>query len=135
MSEQRSPLQTDRGSTTIADGVVTMVAGMAAREVEGVEMGGGGRRLPGDSSPTVSELLSGVGARDGSVSRGVFVEVGDGEATVDLHAKVEYGRPVQKVSEELRRNVIRRVENLTGLRVREVNVTVADIFLPEQESE
>jgi uncharacterized alkaline shock family protein YloU len=38
----RSPLQTERGTTTIQDGVVSKVAGIAAQEVEGVRMGGGG---------------------------------------------------------------------------------------------
>jgi uncharacterized alkaline shock family protein YloU len=38
----RSPLQTERGTTTIQDGVVSKVAGIAAQEVEGVRMGSGG---------------------------------------------------------------------------------------------
>src|ERR1700761_9043359 len=43
------PLKTEHGSTTIADTVVTKVAGIAAREVGGVhELGGGmGRAIAG----------------------------------------------------------------------------------------
>ena len=35
----------------------------------------------------------------------------------------------------MRRNVINRVENLVGLRVTEVNITVANVFFPQQEAE
>jgi uncharacterized alkaline shock family protein YloU len=49
MSEQRSsrvgqgqsPLQSERGSTNISDTVVQKIAGIAAQEVEKVQMGGG----------------------------------------------------------------------------------------------
>ena len=37
---QESPLKTERGSTTIQDGDVSKVAGIAAQEVDGVRMGG-----------------------------------------------------------------------------------------------
>jgi len=33
----------------------------------------------------------------------------------------------------VRNNVINRVENLTGLRVTEVNITVNDVLFPEEE--
>ncbi|MDQ4003457.1 MAG: Asp23/Gls24 family envelope stress response protein [Actinomycetota bacterium] len=39
--QQRSPLRSERGSTIISDAVVSQVAGIAAQEVEGVQMGGG----------------------------------------------------------------------------------------------
>ena len=38
-------------------------------------------------------------------------------------------------SSAARRNVINRVENLVGLRVTEVNVTVSNVFFPQQEAE
>ncbi len=70
---QRSPLQSDRGTMTINDAVVVSIAGVAVREVSGAEMEVEGTRLPGDTSPTVGELFgsltgSGRGAR-GVLSR------------------------------------------------------------------
>jgi uncharacterized alkaline shock family protein YloU len=38
---QSSPLQSDRGSTNISDTVVQKIAGIAAQEVEKVQVGGG----------------------------------------------------------------------------------------------
>jgi uncharacterized alkaline shock family protein YloU len=45
---------------------------------------------------------------------------------------VEYGYSVPRLTEAARQNVINRVENLTGLRVTEVNITVNDVQVPEE---
>jgi uncharacterized alkaline shock family protein YloU len=128
--QQESPLQTERGTTTIQDGVVSKVAGIAAQEVEGVRMGSGG------ASQAVGNIMSAVpGVGSGSQSRGVSVEVGEVETAVDLNLIVEYGRTIHQIAEAVRTNVIRRVENLVGLRVTEVNITVNDIFFPQQEEQ
>jgi len=127
--QQESPLKTERGSTTVQDGVVSKVAGIAAQEVEGIRMGGG-------ASQTVGSIMSAVpGVGGGSQSQGVSVEVGEVEAAVDLTVTVEYGRTIHQVAEAVRGNVIRRVEDLVGLRVTEVNIAVSDIFFPQQEQE
>jgi uncharacterized alkaline shock family protein YloU len=128
--EQRSPLQSDLGSTTIQDAVVTSIAGIAAQEVDGAQMSHGGRRLPGDSSPTVGEFLDSVTGGQGR-SRGISVDVGEAQAAVDLTINVTYGRPVHQVTEAVRQNVIRRVQSLTGLEVTEVNITVNDVTFEE----
>ena len=128
--QQQSPLKTERGTTTIQDGVVSKVAGIAAQEVEGIRMGSGG------ASQAVGSIMSAVpGVPSGSESRGVSVEVGEVEAAVDLSMSVEYGRIIPQIAESVRRNVIRRVESLVGLRVTEVNITVSDIFFPQQEQQ
>ncbi|HZH02770.1 MAG TPA: Asp23/Gls24 family envelope stress response protein [Myxococcaceae bacterium] len=127
--QQESPLKTERGNTTVQDGVVSKVAGIAAQEVEGIRMGGG-------ASQTVGNVMSALpGVSSGSTSQGVSVEVGEVEAAVDLTVTVEYGRTIHQLAEALRSNVISRVENLVGLRVTEVNITVSDIFFPQQEQQ
>ena len=127
--EQGSPLQTERGRTTIEDSAVQKIAGIAAREVDGVRAGG-------SPSQSVGGLLSNLpGVNGDSESRGVSVEVGEVEATVDLTLTVAYGLSIPQVSESVRRNVVNRVENLVGLRVVEVNITVDDVFFPEQEQQ
>ncbi len=128
-AEQRGPLTSERGTTRIEDSVVQKIAGIAAQEIEGVRLGGA-------ASERVGGLLSsvpGVGG-GGAPTRGVSVEVGEVEAAVDLTVRVAYGLPVPRVSEAVRRNVVNRIENLTGLRVTEVNVYVADVFFPQEEN-
>ena len=127
--QQQSPLKTERGTTTIQDGVVSKVAGVAAQEVDGVRMGGGASQAVG----SIMSAVPGVGSQ--SESRDVSVEVGEVEAAVALTMSVEYGRTIHQIAEDVRTNVIRRVENLVGLRVTEVNITVNDIFFPQQEEQ
>src|SRR5215217_2117546 len=126
---QESPLQTERGGTRIEDSVVAKIAGIAAQEVEGVRMGGG-------TTQAIGGILSSVtGGGAGGQSRGISVEVGTVETAVDLTMTVEYGKPVPQIAEAVRRNVINRVENLVGLNVTEVNISVNDVFFPGQEQE
>ncbi len=131
MSEraQRSPLQTERGRTTISDSVVAQIAGIAAQEVEKVQMGGGTTAAVGGFLQSVTGSVTGGSP---NYSRGVSVEVGEEEAAVDLTMAVEYGYSVPQLTEAVRRNVINRVESLTGLRVTEVNITVNDVQVPEE---
>ncbi|MBV9454645.1 MAG: Asp23/Gls24 family envelope stress response protein [Rubrobacter sp.] len=122
--QQSSPLQTERGSTRIEDNVVAKIAGIAGQEVEGVQMGGGTARAIGGFLDSVTG--------GGGETRGVAVEVGEVEAAIDLTMAVEYGKPIPQVSEAVRRNVINRIENLTGLQITHVNITVNDVLLPEE---
>lgn len=130
-SEKQSPLQSDLGNTTILEPVVTSIVGKAVSEVEGLGPETEGTRLPGDNSRTVGEFVDSVTGGRGR-TRGVSVEVGDRQAAVDLTVTVAYGKPVADVTTAVRNNVVKRVENLTGLEVTEVNISVADIYFPEQ---
>jgi uncharacterized alkaline shock family protein YloU len=126
-ARQQSPLRSERGNTTISDAVVSQVAGIAAQEVEKVQMGGGAAAAVGGFLQSVTGGSSG-----GNYSRGVSVEAGEEEAAIDLTMAVEYGVSIPQVTEAVRRNVINRVENLLGLRVTEVNITVNDVQFPEE---
>lgn len=126
---RNNPPGTDRGTTTIGDAVVSAIAGRAVGEVDGVDASHGGTSLPGDSSRTVGEFVGGLSG--GGSSRGVSVEVGETQAAVDVTLNVVYGNPVHKVTDTVRKNVIKKVETLTGLEVTEVNVTVGDVTFPE----
>ena len=124
--QQRSSLRTERGNTTISNAVVSQVAGIAAQEVEKVQMGGGAAAAVGGFLQSVS------GGGSASLTRGVSVEVGEEEAAIDLTMAVEYGVSIPQISEAVRHNVINRVESLVGLRVTEVNITVNDVQFPEE---
>jgi uncharacterized alkaline shock family protein YloU len=121
---QGSPLKSEMGITTVSNTVVSQIAGIAAQEVEEAQMGGGG---------SVGGLLQSVTGSSGSnFSRGVTVEVGEEETAIDLAMAVAYGQSIPRVSDAVRRNVINRVESLTGLRVNEVNIQVNDVQIPEE---
>ncbi len=131
--EQRSPLYSDRGRTTIADTVVQQVAGIAAQEVEKVQMGGGASAAVGGFLQSVTGAVTGGSTSGGgNYTRGVTVEVGEEETAIDLTMAIEYGQSIPQLTEAARRNVVNRVENLLGLRVTEVNITVTDVQVPEE---
>jgi len=118
-----SALQSEHGTTTIADLVVTKVAGIAAHEVPGVyALGGGAARALGAVTQRV-----GIGDER---TQGVSVEVGEREAAIDLTLVIEYGESIPQVSTRVRENVIKRIEGICGLTVTEVNVTVNDLHFP-----
>ena len=120
----RSPLVTDMGNTTIAENVVAKLSGIAAREVPGVfGMGNAARR-------TFDALAERIPGSQTNVSGGVSVEKGEKQTAIDLTIVVEYGTSIVDVAEAIRRNVIRAVEQGTGLQVVEVNIEVTDVHLP-----
>ena len=123
----KSDLQTEHGTTTVADSVVAKIAGIAAREVSGVhQMGSGAARAIG----AIKEMLP-VGGTGTAPTQGVTVAVGDTDATIDLDLVVEYGVSIPDLSRSVRNNVIQRVERMTGLSVAEVNISVDDIWLDD----
>ena len=127
--EPKSPLQTPQGDTTINDTVVQKLAGVAAREIPGVHAMGNSARRAFDS---IAERIPGSQT---NVSGGVSVEKGEKQAAIDLTIIVDYGTSVVEIAQSIRRNVIRTVEQATGLEVIEVNINVADVHLPEDEDD
>ena len=127
-SEQQwddSPLLSERGATKISNTVVSSLAGMAAREVEGVHMGGGASR-------TASGVLGSITGSESKTS-GVSVEVGKTEVAIDLKMGIEYNKNILQTVEEVRRRITDRVQSMTGLRISELNATITDITFPEKE--
>ena len=117
------------GRTSIADSVVAKIAGIAAREVSGVhQMGSGASRAFG----SIKEKLP-VGGSTPSPTQGVKVEVGERQSAIDLDLVADYGVSIPDVAESVRRNVIDRVQRMTGLEVTEVNVAVDDIWLGDDD--
>ncbi len=116
-------LETEKGTTTIADAVVTKVAGIAAREVGGVHRLGG----------AVSRALGAVTQRltpGDNPSQGVSVEVSDNTAAVSMTVIVDYGESIPEVAQAIRDNVVRRIEGSVGLIVSAVDITVTDLYFP-----
>ena len=124
-----SALVSSQGKTTIADTVVSKIAGIAAREVSGVyDLGGGASRVVG----ALRERIPGASLNH---SQGVSVEVGEKQAAVDIDIVAEYGVSIADLATGLRRNVIAAIERMTGLEVTEVNVTVHDIHLAGEDAD
>jgi uncharacterized alkaline shock family protein YloU len=110
------------GETTIDDEVIGAIAGVAAREVEGVASLG-----TSSIRRTVVERLG----RAEEKARGVEVEAGKKEAIVDITLNILYGFSIPKIIIEVRKKVAYRLLELVGLIAKEINVNVVGIEFPE----
>lgn len=100
--------------------VVSIIAGVAASEVEGIA-----------SMVNVPSSLLG---KNRSVTKGVKVEIGTEEASVDLYVTVEYGKPIQKAAHEAQESVRKAIEEMTGLHVVRVDVHVQGVSFEKENS-
>ncbi|MGO4146532.1 Asp23/Gls24 family envelope stress response protein [Paenarthrobacter sp. YAF11_1] len=116
-----------RGATTVADGVVAKIAGIAIQEIPGVHALGGG------AARAIGNLREKVGQKD--LTQGVSVEVGQTQVAVDVTLVVEYPHPLQEVADNARDAVYNAIEDLVGMEVTEVNITITDIHVPSEDAE
>ena len=112
------------GTIRIANEVVSIIAGLAATEVEGVAGMSGG--LAGG----IADMLG-----KKNLSKGVKVEVGEKEAAVDLYVIMEYGSKIPDVAWQIQDNVKQAIEDMTGLTVVEVNIHVQGVNFADEEEE
>ena len=122
-------LHTEHGDTLIAEQVVAKLAGMAAREVDGVAALGNAARRALDS------IAGRIQGGQTSVTGGVAVTKGEREAAVEISVITDYGFPIVEITQKMREKIIFAVEHGTGLKVIEVNINVTDIRLPGDEDE
>jgi uncharacterized alkaline shock family protein YloU len=116
-------LQSAQGQTKIADVVVQKIASLSAREVPGI------RSLGGGTARTIGALRGRIPGAGTSHGQGVTVEVGERQVAVDLDVLIEYGVAIPDLASTVRQNVISAIEEMTGLEVVEVNITVVDVYL------
>ncbi|WP_275560383.1 hypothetical protein [Streptomyces sp. 5-6(2022)] len=131
----------ERGATRIADRVVAKIASQAAREA----LRGGGAAAAGANTgagadigadagaaagagPGEAALAGGVGARPYAVAA-----VRGGVARVRIAVELGYPSDIGAHCGAVRRQVIERVGELTGMEVPEVAVTVERLHVPRWE--
>jgi len=117
--------QSSTGSTVIVDSVIAKVAGIATREVAGVfALGGGAARALGAIRDAINST---------DLTQGISVEVGETQVAVDITLVAEYPMPLQTVADNVRTAVYTAIENLVGMQVTEVNVTITDVHIPSDD--
>ena len=104
------------GTVRIADEVVSIIAGIAATDIKGVA------GMSGGIAGGFAEMLG-----KKNLAKGVKVNVGETEATIDLYIIVEYGFKIPEVTEQIQLAVKQNVETMTGLNVLEINVNVQGV--------
>ena len=101
----------------IANDVISVIAGVAVSEVPGVAS------MAGGFAGGITEVLSGKK----NLSKGIKVDADEKEVRIDVNIIVEYGSRIPDVAYEIQTRVKKSVENMTGLKVSEVNVHVQGV--------
>lgn len=104
-------------ATRISDDVIVTIVATVLSEVEGVASVPGG-------------IVSGILGRKGA-AKGIKVEASDQEITIDVAVTLNYGIKIPDVAAEIQSKIRDAVEEMTGMYVRAVNVSVQGMRLPE----
>ena len=99
--------------------VVSIIAGVAASEVEGI-------------ASMVSVPNGSLLGKKRDVTKGVKVEIGTEEASVDLYVTAEYGKPIQNAAHDAQEAVRKAIEEMTGLHVVRVDVHVQGVSFEKE---
>lgn len=108
----------DIGTVKIADDVIALISAFAAMEVEGVS------GMAGDIS---MEAVSKGGMK--KLGKTVKVDVTKEGVEVDMAIDLVYGYSIPETCSKVQNRVSSAIENMTGLKVKDVNVRVAGITM------
>lgn len=111
------------GVVKISDEVVSVIAGIAAQEIDGIV----------DYQSGVASNLTNIFKGKKNAPKGTKVTLEDDKATIEMNIAVEYGRKIMDLVAQVQDNVKRTVEAMTGLSVASVNVCVQNIYLPKKD--
>ena len=111
------------GIVKISDEVVSVIAGIAAQEIEGIL----------DCQTGVASNLTNIFKGKKNAIKGTKVTLENDKAIIDMNVAVEYGRKINDLAVQVQENVKNTVEAMTGLEVDSVNICVQNIFLAKEE--
>jgi len=121
-NEKESKKTINIGAVKIADDVVARIAALAALEIEGISA------IAGNYT---TDNLERVGRKN--LGKGAKVTVTSGEVRVDLSLVMGYGYNIPTTCSKVQSRVRTSVENMTGLKVTDVNIHVAGISMNQGE--
>ncbi|HBH12830.1 MAG TPA: Asp23/Gls24 family envelope stress response protein [Clostridiales bacterium] len=111
------------GQVKISVDVISIIASIAAAEIDGVNAAASGF-VEGISSLFTKK----------NYTKGIKVEMKDNDASIDLSITVDYGYKIQDVATKVQQKVKTEVENMTGLNVTSVGVNVQNVVIPKEEA-
>lgn len=114
------------GTVKISDEVVSVIAAIAAVEIDGVQEI---QNVPGVGN-NITQILKGKKTS----GKSVVVTLGEGSAIIEVNLAVEYGIKIPEVVTAVQENVKKTVEAMTGLKVESVNMNVQNIYMPKSEN-
>lgn len=117
--QEQEEIKVENEGIEISTDVIAVISGVAVAEVSGVAS------MSGGFAGGITEVLSGKK----NPSRGIKVEKTEKDVKIDVNIIVEYGSRIPDIAYEIQNKVKQAVENMTGLKVTEVNVHVQGVNL------
>lgn len=111
------------GVVKISDEVVSVIAEIAATEIQGVV------EINSGVTSGLTHILKGKK----STGKGVRVAVDEDNAVIEMSLGIQYGIKIPEVVSKVQENVKKTVEAMTGLKVSAVNIFIQNIVLPKKE--
>lgn len=116
-TKQNEEVEDTENGIEISNDVIAVIAGVAVSEVQGVAS------MAGGFAGGISEVLSGKK----NLAKGIKVDKEENKVKIDVNIIVEYGTRIPDIAFEIQNRVKTSVENMTGLKVEEVNVHVQGV--------
>lgn len=108
----------------ISDDVIATIAGKAASEVSGVYS------MFGGFAGGISEVFG-----KKNYTKGIKVDNTEKGLKIDVNIIVDYGARIPDVAYEIQSRVKKAIENMTGLKIEEVNVHIQGVNTETQKKE
>ncbi len=110
-------MKNDYGTISIDESVLATIAGLSAMECYG---------LVGMSNRGAADGLAELLRRE-HLTKGVKVHTEDDNIFVDLHIIVQFGTKISEVANNIIERVRYTIENLTGMKVKKININVEGV--------
>jgi len=117
--ENVEEINEENSGIKISNDVIAVIAGVAVSEVRGVAS------MQGGFAGGIGEVLSGKK----NLAKGIKVDAEDEKVKIDVNIIVEYGTRIPDIAFEIQNRVKKSIENMTGLKVTEVNVHVQGVSI------
>lgn len=118
----QSDAEGDESTLSIDNTVVEKIVAITCRSVDGI------LQMKGN---LISSIQEGFGGTD--VTKGVSVEmVGEDACNVNVSIIMEYGKSAPKIFRELRDKISEKITDMTGLKVKSVNVRITNVMTREE---
>lgn len=116
--------ETEADSVRISPEVISVVAGLATGEIQGIA---------GMSGGIVGGIAEKLGRKD--LSKGIKIHLEEDKVRIDMNIIVDLGVQIIEVANKLKQEVRGTVEKITGLKVTAINVHVLGINVPREQEE
>lgn len=118
-----SSVEEKLGNIKIADEVIAITAAKASMEINGVA------GLSGGIAESISNILG-----KNNYSKGIKVSTEEETLNIDIYLIVKFGVKIPEVAWNVQEKAKKEVENLTGLKVKTVNIHVQGVSFEEETS-